>query len=267
MASPHGVGMSQASVAGSRMGSPPPGVLMDMQRLSERSGETSISQGTAAASMLDSGRGVRREVGVVPRYGSNSGTGTDSRNLVDPLEGSNGQSQQFTDADIEMQQNSPSNFSAVAESDIAFSEAASRFEAPGYNTLSHRRGDSGISPLRSERLGIDPSSPTSAAGSRFEGSPSSNATSLSRIAGGGSPTAAPGGRDMDPTTARSVASSMRSTDSSFFQASSSRSHKSGTRVSSAASGSSWDEEDLQNIGARWLSERAYNQQFEEHNHA
>lgn len=261
--SPHGVGMSQASVAGSRMGSPPPGVLMDMQRLSERSGETSVSQGTAAASRLGSGRGIRSEVGVVPRYRSN---GTESRNLVDPLEGSNGQSEQFIDDDIEMQQNSPSNFSAVAESDIAFSEAASRFEAPGYNTMLHRRSESGISPLRSERLGIDPSSPTSAAGSRFEGSPSSNATSLSRIAGGGSPTAAPGGRDMDPTTARSVASSMRSTDSSFFQPSSSRSHKSGTRVSSAASGSSWDEEDLQNIGARWLSERAYNQQFEEHNH-
>lgn len=115
-------------------------------------------------------------------------------------------------------------------------------------------------------VAMEPPTPNSAAGSRFPDSPSSNTTSISRLAG--SPT--PGNVGASGAyTARSIASSIRSSmNSSFFRSagSSARSHRSGASSQgkvSSASGSSWDEEDLQNMGARWLSDRAYNQQFDE----
>lgn len=104
---------------------------------------------------------------------------------------------------------------------------------------------------------MDPHTPTSAAGSRFPDSPSSYATS--RLPG--SPTA--GGRARGQHTSRSTASSMRS--GSFFPdgaSTSNRSMNSGSAAGiSSVSGSSWDEDDLQNVGARWLSDRAFNQKF------
>ena len=260
------------------MSSPPPGTLADMQRTSERSVATGLSQVTAAASKLGNviGNVFGSVGGMHPRtsdhsaYAITRGVDTVSGSRPSAADDSVGLSQDdITASELPARERSPSGFSVAAESETAFSEAASRFDAPGYHPASsvqHRP------PTRvGNRLGIDTSSPNSAAGSRFEGSPSSHATTMSRIAGGSSPSGIVHGRvrDPGPMTGRSVASSMRSTGSSFFQPSSSKSHRSGdsgTRVSSAASASSWDEEDLQNMGTRWLSERAYNQQFDAHSH-
>lgn len=107
----------------------------------------------------------------------------------------------------------------------------------------------------------EPDTPNSAAGSRFPDSPTSYATSALPL----SPTAIEGGGGGGPYTGRSAASSMRS--GSFFQdgtatSSSLQSAQTGSgRAISTTSVTSWDEEDIQNIGARWLSDRAYNQKY------
>ncbi|CAM9777623.1 unnamed protein product [Scytosiphon promiscuus] len=174
---------------------------------------------------------------------------------------------------------SPSAFSEAGPSEAEFSDAASRFEM---NPASSSRSF-GASALRARggprgtpALAIEPPTPNSAAGSRFDtSSPASAATFTSRV-GVGSPTAAGAGGGRRgrgfggaPLTGTSMASSMRSDGgSSFFKNSaggeSQRSVDSrGMGGAESASAASWDEDDLQNMGTRWLADRAYNQQFDE----
>lgn len=194
-----------------------------------------------------------------------------------------------------------SDFSEAVPSEAAFSEAASRYHDPAPGGRGGRRsaGPVGVgigTGLHSNRpAGLDMyelETPNSAAGSRFDtaSSPGSAMTFASRV-GVESPTAAAaraaalrggngggrggfggGGGGGGLLTGRSAASSMRSdAESSFFRGgsalsaagSSQRSVDSRGRLKSSASTTSWDEEDLQNMGTRWLADRAYNQQFDE----
>lgn len=178
----------------------------------------------------------------------------------------------------------PSAFSETAQSEAAFSEAASRYEAGPSAAVGGGGGN------RGSRRGtgvFELVTPTSAAGSRFDASSPGSAMTFASRVGVESPTAAAaraaaasrgsgasrggggGGGGLGVgglLTGKSAASSMRSdAESSFFRSGGSqRSLDSrGGRASEASATSSWDEEDLQNLGTRWLADRAYNQQFDE----
>lgn len=180
---------------------------------------------------------------------------------------------------------SPSAFSESAPSEAGFSDAASRYDSM---TFTHHQGAGGSGGRtssgvhgRSGLLVIEPATPNSAAGSRFDAasvsSPGSALTFTSRV-GPGSPTAAAGvraalgggrgGGGGGPLTGNSMASSLRSDGgSSFFRAGGGGSQNgadSRGAGASSASVSSWDEEDLQNMGTRWLADRAYNQKYDDH---
>lgn len=169
-----------------------------------------------------------------------------------------------------------SNFSEATRSEAGFSDAASRYDGmPAFNHQGSRGGGGSGAHANPGGLVLDLATPNSAAGSRFDtSSPGSAMTFTSRV-GIGSPTSAAaagrgalqGGAGGGPLTGRSVASSMRSDGGSSFFRTSSGSQRSGESrggvAASAASVSSWDDEDLQNMGTRWLADRAYNQQFDE----
>lgn len=244
-------------------------------------GVGAIGAGVGAREGVGRGEGAGGEAGAATFTDAGSGYGSPTIGKIVP-----GFSQDLTGVEVddlprsELARSelagSPTGYSETGRSDTGFSEAASRYEPTP--TRNRRRvsalgtvaaANAGLGPgARASALGLDLGTLTSAAGSRFDGSPSSRASFMSRVGGGASPTSAGrgGGRarlGAAPYTGRSVASSIRSdTNSSFFKSGSSRSVESRARVSSA-SASSWDDEDLQNMGAQWLSERAYNQKFDE----
>lgn len=275
--------MSQVSIAASRfLSSPLNAFAAPLRGPSASSGLTGVSNGTAAASTYPAdptadGGGSdtmtaagSTAAGVVPVGAAAAGMGY-SQDLSGLTP--DGPDEPGAVAAIGARGGSP-------RSDAGFSDAASRYDGtPSFAGQAPHGGGSGI-PRRPSGLAVDPTSPTSAAGSRFDtSSPGSAMTFASRV-GFGSPTgkggrggrgaAGGGGVGAAPLTARSVASSMRSDgDSSFFKTSAAGSSqrssdsRGGGAGFGSASGSSWDEEDLQNMGTRWLADRAYNQQFDE----
>lgn len=262
--------MSQVSIAASRFLSSPVNNPFGPQfrGQSASSGLTGVSAGTAAGSGS----------GVVPvgAAGKEMGFSQDLSGLTPTRAGAGG----------EDGARSPGAFSVAGRSEAGFSDAASRYDnsfaasRESGVSLAGRVGLTGASgggggggrPTRLDGLAIQqPSSPNSAAASRFDTSSPASATTFTSRVGVGSPTAgAPGGKARvgagGPLTGRSTASSMRSDGgSSFFRASggSQRSGDSRGMGAGSASASSWDEEDLKNMGTRWLADRAYNQQFDE----
>lgn len=240
--------MSQVSIAASRFLSSPMAALNKFKRDRGRSSSTGISAGTDAGSSFT----------PTANHQGGRGAAPGARQFAATL----GRSQDLSGIDSV---GFPSGMSDAERSEAGYSEAASRYDA-SFDRGAGRRGrsvSSGVGPPPTLVIDAESRSPTSAAGSRFEDSPSSDATSMSRVAG--SPTAASGRGGTGPLyTGRSAASSMRSGNSSFFKIGSARSLKSSeSRGRSSASASSWDEDDLQNMGTRWLSERAYNQKFED----
>ncbi|CAM9432276.1 unnamed protein product [Ectocarpus sp. 13 AM-2016] len=264
--------MSQVSIAASRFLSSPVNNRFGPQfrGQSASSGLTGVSAGTAAGSGS----------GVVPVGAARKDMGF-SQDL-------SGLTPTRTGRGEEDGARSPGAFSVAGRSEAGFSDAASRYDnsfaasrESGVSlagrvglTAGAGAGGGGGPPTRLDGLEIQqPSSPNSAAASRFDTSSPASATTFTSRVGVGSPTAAPagaGGRARvgagGPLTGRSAASSMRSDGgSSFFRASggSQRSGDSrGIGGAGSASASSWDDEDLQNMGTRWLADRAYNQQFD-----
>eukprot|EP00752_Nemacystus_decipiens_P002006 g1927.t1 len=278
--------MSQVSIAASRFLSSPTNAFGAQYR--GRSASSGIGggggSGKAAAAAAASSTGLTAANGddVNSTSGGRGGaaamTAAGSGSGVVPVGAAGaemGFSQDLTGM-AEDRARSPSNFSEAGPSEAGYSDAASRYE--GTPAFSQGPRSSGIGIARgsnnpSSGLMLEPPTPNSAAGSRFDtSSPGSAMTFTSRV-GIGSPTAGTGGMGAGgggggPLTGRSMASSMRSDGgSSFFHAGggSQRSGDSRGNVTvGAASVTSWDEEDLQNMGTRWLADRAYNQQFDEH---
>lgn len=282
--------MSQISIAASRFLSSPTGAFGTQLRA------PSASSGVGAAGLRTSAASASLPANVDDVNSSSGGgggagamTAAGSGSAVIPV-GAAGTEMSFsqdltgmTETEAESRPRLPSNFSEAGPSEAGYSDAASRYDStPVYN---HHQGSRGGAHGAHNRSGLvlEPATPNSAAGSRFDtSSPGSAMTFTSRV-GIGSPTSAAGprgalhvgagaggGASGGPMTGRSVASSMRSDGgSSFFRGggaggASQRSGDSRGVGISSASNSSWDEEDLQNMGTRWLADRAYNQQFDEH---
>lgn len=274
--------MSQVSIAASRFLSSPTNAFGAQLRGPSASSIGGVGNSKAAASAsaalhanaddVNSTSGGRGGAAAMTAAGSGSGVVP-----VGAARTEMGFSQDLTGmtaAEAQDRARSPSNFSEAGRSDAGFSDAASRYEGtPAFNQQGPR--SSGIGRAHhTSGLVLEPPTPNSAAGSRFDtSSPGSAMTFTSRV-GIGSPTAAAAGArgagvGGGPLTGRSVASSMRSDGgSSFFRAGGGSQRSGDSRgnagVGTAASVTSWDEEDLQNMGTRWLADRAYNQQFDEH---
>lgn len=278
--------MSQVSIAASRFLSSPTNAFgAQLRRPSASSGVGGVGLRTGVASTALPANAndttTSRGGGI---GGAETMTAAGSGSAVVPV-GAAGTEMGFsqdltgmTGGDAEGRPRSPSSFSEAGRSEAGFSDAASRYDSTSafnhhQGSVSRGRGSGAYNP---SGLVIEPATPMSAAGSRFDtSSPGSALTFTSRV-GVGSPTAVAGARGAmrggaggGPLTGRSVASSMRSDGgSSFFLAGgggggSQRSGESRGVGISSASASSWDEDDLQNMGTRWLADRAYNQQFDE----
>lgn len=257
--------MSQVSISGSRWATSPSSAMGHQVRgVSVASRITAYSAGTAAGSTFTATGG-----------GGGGGGGSGSGSNAVPIgKIPAGLSQDLTGIEhlaLGHPHHSPGGLSEAGRSDAAYSEAASQYDpAPTAAAAAGAARSRAAAAAGSDaRRGLDTlRTASSAAGSRFDGSPTSNASFMSRVAGsptegGGGGGARAGGAGAAPYTTRSAVSSIRSdAGSSFFRGSgSARSMESRAKMSDA-SGSSFDEEDLQNMGTRWLSERAYAQKYD-----